>query len=167
MQLRYDPLFRNLDTAGDGSGTKNATGNYASDTPFYITPGWARHRFIIHRVLYYIEDDAIGIDLSTYGGITALTTGVLVRVTRKDGTVFDLTDGVPIKTNGDIARICYDLDISTFPANNNYVIGRWTFAKSGAPIVLNFGDRLEFVMRDNLTTLVAHYFMVQGYIEQK
>ena len=164
-EIRHDPLFRYLDTNGNGTGTKNAIGNYGTATSFYITPDSIRQRFILHRVLYYIEDDAQGIDLSTYGGITALTNGILVRNIRANGDIYDLTDGVAIKTNGDIARICYDVTISAFPANNNFVTGRWTFSKSGAPIILNHGDKLEFLMRDNLSTLVAHYFMIQGYIE--
>ena len=115
----------------------------------------------------YIEDAEVSISLATYGGITALTNGLLLQLVRKNGTTFDLGDGLPIKSNSDWARQCYDVDISTFPAGNNYVHARWTFSRSGAPIVLNFGDKLQFVMRDTLTALVQHYFLLQGYIETK
>jgi len=165
VQERHDPLFRFLDLNGDGSGVKNAIGNYATATPFFITPDAIEQRFIIHRVMTYIEDAETGITLATYGGDTALGTGIQLQVVRRYGQTFDLYDGSTVKSNADWARICYDVDISTFPAGNNYVHARWTFSRSGAPIVLNYGDKLQFVMNDNLTALITHSFLIQGYIE--
>lgn len=163
---RKRPLFRFLDTLGNGLGDKDAIGNYAStDTPFFIETTDPSRRYIIHRVMTYIEDAGGAPNLSLYGGIAALTDGLLLRIVHRDGSVYDLSDGLPITNNSAWARICYDVTIATFPAGNNYVHARWTFALSGWPIVLNPFDRLEFVMRDNLTSLVEHSFLVQGYIE--
>lgn len=160
------PLFRFLDTLGNGLGDKDATGNYAStDTPFFIETTDPRQRYIIHRVLCYIEDGGGSPSLATYGGLTALTDGILCRIMHRGELVCDLFDGLAVQSNSDWARICYDLTVETFPAGNNYAHARWTFAKSGWPIVLNPFDRLEFVMRDNLSAYVQHSFMVQGYVE--
>jgi hypothetical protein len=162
---KQKPLFRFLDTLGNGLGTKDATGNYAStDTAFYIQTTDPSEQYVLHRVMCYVEDSGGSPSLATYGGLTALTDGILCRVVYRDGTVYDLTDGMPIQSNSEWARICYDVDIATFPAGNNYVHARWTFTRSGWPIVLNPFDRLEFVMRDNLTAYVQHSFLVQGYV---
>lgn len=166
MIQQHKPIFRFLDTSGNGLGVKNAIGNYSlPGTPFFIETTDPKERYILHRVMCYIEDAETSINLSTYGGATALTNGIVIRKVMRDGTTYDLTDALPIKSNSDWARICYDVDISTFPAGNNYVHARWTFALSGSPLVLNPFDRLEFVMRDNLTSLVQHSFLVQGYVE--
>lgn len=160
------PLFRFLDTVGDGTGTKDATGNYAAaDTPFLIRTTDPSERYIIHRVMSYIEDAGGAPNLSLYGGLTALTDGIVCQVVYRDGTIYPLTDGLAIQSNSEWARICYDVTIDTFPAGNNYVHARWTFSRSGWPIALNPFDRLEFVMRDNLSSYVQHSFLVQGYIE--
>jgi hypothetical protein len=160
------PLFRFLDTLGNGLGVKDATGNYAStDTSFYIQTTDPGERYIIHRCMSYIEDSGGSPSLATYGGLTALTDGILCRVVYRDGSIHDLTDGMAIQSNSEWARVCYDLTVATFPAGNNYAHARWTFTRSGWPIVLNPFDRLEFVMRDNLTAYVQHSFLIQGYIE--
>ena len=163
--VRKVPLFRFLDTLGNGKGVKDATGNYATvDTAFYIENTDPTKQYVLHRVMSYIEDSGGSPSLATYGGLTALTDGILCRVVYRDGTVYDLTDGMPVQSNSEWARICYDLTVATFPAGNNYAHARWTFAKSGWPIVLNAFDKLEFVMRDNLSAYVQHSFLVQGYI---
>jgi len=160
------PYFQFLSTDGTPSGTTNAIGNYAdTDTPFFVTPQTVYQRYVLNRVMIYIEDDAVSINLSTYGGATALTDGIVPRVVYRDGSIYDLSCSLFPKSNSDWARICYDVNISTFPAGNNYVNARWTWGRSGHPLVLNYGDRVEFVMRDDLSDLLIHSFLVHGYIE--
>jgi len=160
--VKKTPIYRYLDLSGTGISTKNAVGNYATATPFFITPGEGLKKFIIHRMLVHIQDDA-NFNAGGYGGRAVLTNGVTVRVIRRDGTIENLTDGVPVKTNSDWARLCYDVTYDEFPAGDNYVHVRWTFSKSGNPIVLGVRDRLEVVLNDNFSAMVGHYFMVQGY----
>lgn len=164
-EKQKDPLFRFLDTLGNGKGDKDATGNYAAvDTSFFIQNNDPHKQYVLHRVMSYIEDSGGSPSLATYGGLTALTDGILCRVVRRDGTILDLTDGMPIQSNSEWARICYDLTVATFPAGNNYAHARWTFSRSGWPIILNTFDLLEFVMRDNLSAYVEHSFLIQGYV---
>ncbi len=81
------------------------------------------------------------------------------------GVVKDLTDGLPIKSNAAWGRVCYDIDISTFGTGDNFVECRWTFAKSGKFLELNgqAGEWLEAYLSDDLSGLVSHTFMVQGF----
>jgi hypothetical protein len=37
-----------------------------------------------------------------------------------------------------------------------------TFEKAGAPLILNNNERLRLTIRDDLTNLVSHTFMIQG-----
>jgi len=155
---------RFLDTNGDGSGTKNANGNYAGgEEIFYIQPG-GTDIINVARLVVQIEDGG-KFGSGKYGALAgALANGIAVRVQDDSGTVIDLTDGVLITTNVHWARYCYDVDHSDFGTGNEYMDVRWTFSKSGNPIVLDAAnnERLEVVLNDNLSGLVGHYFLVQG-----
>lgn len=161
-------LSRYLDTNGDGTGTKNATGDY-SVTPetFYIAPA-AGEVFRINRLLILVEDTA-GMEADEYGNLgSALANGITARVHNGTATVVDLTDGIPITTNAEWGALCYDVDLKTWGTGNEFLLVRWTLAAAGVPIRLD-GDAteaLELVLNDNLTGLVAHKFLAQGYQEQ-
>jgi len=160
-------LSRFLDTNGDGSGTKNANGDYSSTADiFYIQPG-AEQVFRISRMLVSIEDTN-GMSASDYGNITSgLTNGIQVRKQDDSGTISDLTDGLPVQSNAAWGSFCYDVELKAWSTGNELLVVRWTFTKSGQFIRLNGSnnERLEVVLNDNLTGLIGHYFLVQGYIE--
>lgn len=161
----HNLVFRFLDTNGDGSGTKNANGNY-SVTPetFYIQPP-AGEKFEIYRMILTIEDSG-SIDASAYGNGITLTNGVEFAVYDGDDVLkLDLLDGDPIITNGDWARIMYDINITNFGVGNQYLNGRFTIRNAGAALLLDgkLGDRLEIKLNDDFSGLVKHYFFVEGY----
>ena len=68
----------------------------------------------------------------------------------------------------DWAKFCYDVDHENFGLGNEFLNVRWTFSKSGTYIQLNGenNDKLEIVVNDDLSGLVNHRFLVQGYIEE-
>lgn len=155
---------RYLDTNGIGTGTKNANGDYSTVSDiFYIQPP-AGTQYEINRMIVEIEDTA-GFQAEEYGNLgAALTNGITVREQNGDGTVIDLTDGIPIKTNAGWGALCYDVDLKTWGAGDEVLLVRWTFATAGNPLFLNGDslDRLEVILNDNFTGLVEHYFLVQG-----
>ena len=163
MGKTYETFMKHADTNGNGTGTKNAIGNYAStDTPFKVTNDRVGKTLELHRVVIYCEDDA-SFRNGGYGGLATLTDGIIVRVTTKAGGTIELTDGVPIKNFSDWGRLCYDVTYQEFQTGNNFAHVRWTFSKSGQPLRLAYGESLEFVMRDSFSGLVGHYFNVQGF----
>ena len=161
-------LFSNFaDTNGNGTGTKNANGDYSGAVEaFYIQPP-AGTIYRVHRMIASLEDTS-GMTPEEYGNLAAaLGNGIEVMVKDDSGTLVDLTDGVPITTNAQWGRMCYDVDLKTWGASNELLVARWTFAKSGAAIVLdgNHNGRLEILLNDDLQGLISHYFLVQGNIE--
>ena len=164
------PIYRYLDTNGDGTGTKNATGNYAAAaTSFFIQPA-PGEIFRIQRMIVSVHDEQ-KFKPEEYGNLSALTNGIFVRVSN-NGTTLDLTDGVPVKTNGGWGALCFDAELySAAAGNGDYLRVRWTFAASGYPIRLvgDNNDRLEVVLNDDFNNngngLIDQYFQVQGYIE--
>jgi len=162
-------FFRYLSTDGTTNGTKNAIGDY-SDTGSGLTifsiqpPDGVVYR--CSRIMPFIED-AGSFDSGKYGNSVVLTNGIEVRVQDDSGTIIDMTDGVPIKTNPHWKRLCYDVDPSAYGTGNEAVGVRWTFTKAGQYIRLDGSnnERLEVLLHDAFDDLVGHYFQVQGYIE--
>ena len=75
----------------------------------------------------------------------------------------DFTDGVPITTNGNLGRICYDVDIKGWGTGNEVLLARFTFEKCGYPLILEPGEKLVINLSDDCSGLVDHYFLIQGY----
>ena len=157
-------IFRFLDTNGDGTGTKNANGNYASVADeFYFESTESTQ---IHRMVIHITDTA-GITQIKYGNLAALTNGYTVKVLDADQVeVLDLCDDVAIKANADLGRYCYDVQLQSWATSptNESVEARWTFARAGQPLDLPIGWRLSITFNDDLSGLIEHYFMIQGYV---
>jgi len=155
-------IYRFLDTDGDGTGTKNANGDYSSAADeFFFQPD---QECDIHRLIFHMTDTT-GIQQEEYGNIGgALTNGYNIVVRDdSDATILSLTDNIPIKTNGDIGRYCYDVELKSWGAGNEAIQGRWTFTKAGAPLRLPQNYKFSITLNDTLTGLLEHYFMIQGY----
>jgi len=160
------PVYRFLDTVGDGSGTKNANGNYSlGEERFLIKPA-ADEVIRLERMIVTIEDTA-GFTAAKYGDIAALTTGVDIKFVRDGVDILSYTDNELITTNARWASFCYDADLKTWGAGNELLAVRWTFSKSGTPVRLvgSEVESFEIVLNDDLSGLVLHKFHVQGYYE--
>jgi hypothetical protein len=140
----------------------NANGNYATVADeFYFE---AARDCYIHRLIIHISDTT-GAQAQDYGNITGgLSNGyTIVEQDDTQTTLKDLCDGVAITTNGSIGRYCYDVELKSWGAGDEFIQARWTFAKAGYPLYLPAGHRLSITFNDDLSGLLEHYFMVQGY----
>lgn len=155
----------------NSTGAVEATADYSStgsNHTFTIAPSTGEI-IDINRMLTFVRDTG-AFAAEKYGYMTAFTNGIEIRKadsTSSTGTLIDLTDSYPIKTNTDWARVCYDATISDFGVGDQYLHTRWTFAKSGAPIRLvgDNGEFLEVSLHDSCTGLNQHNFTVQGFYE--
>ena len=158
-------LYRYLDTNGDGSGTKNANGDYSSTAQDFCIKPPPGKIYVIHRVIVSVEDSTAmqAQEWANFGA--ALTNGIEIKVKTASEVLVDITDGVPITTNGNLSRVCYDVDIKTWGAGNELLVARFTFAKSGKPLSLNGskGEMLAFELSDDFEDALSQYFQVQGY----
>ena len=167
---------KHLDTNGDGTGIKNAIGDY-SVTPeiFYIQPS-STEIIRVWRMMVLVSGPKGRFYTDSYGSRDMLTNGVQVRAQDDSGTLIDFTDDVTIKTNGEWGQFCYDAEVyaGTLGNLNTYLRVRWTFANSGYPLRLvgANNERLEVVLNDDFSLnngtsdpLVEQYFVVQGYFE--
>ena len=158
-------LYQYLDVDGDGTGVFNAVGNYAAAAEdFYIQPP-VDTLYVIHRMIIHIHDGA-AFSAEKYGALAVLTNGVSVTVKQVSPAVdlVDLTAREPIVSNAEWGALCFDVDLASYGQGDVYLNVRWTFSKAGQPIVLNDNQRLAVTVNDDLTGLIGHKFMVQGYI---
>lgn len=157
-------VSRYLDENGDGSGNKNANGDY-SVTPqeFFFQPV---REVALERIIISIEG-SMGMRADAYGpGMDALINGWELLAMNKDQLVQqNFTDGVPIRTNASLGRFCFDIDMKTWGigAPEEMLVARFTFSRMGQPLLLRAGERISITLNDDLSHLIDHMFVVQGY----
>lgn len=165
----YARLDRVLDTIGDGEGTTNANVN-GSVTPvvFKIAPpasGWIA---ITH--LHALIRDNGNFSAEKYGVIAGLTNGIQVGMflTADDSLLVDYLSGLPIKNNTGWGRANFDVDVKAWAAGDEILLSEWNLTDAGTTPKLTAGDAFYFgvKIRDDLTTLVEHYFTIEGFVGQ-
>jgi hypothetical protein len=161
----YLPLLRFLDTNGDGTGTKLANGNY-SGTPeiFFIKPP-VDQIFAVTEILIHISD-ALNFTISGFASRSALTNGLMIEAKRNGTTVFDLTDGEPLKTNPQLTHLTSQVNILDFIAGENSMILGFNANNFGTALHLNgrLNDTLEIILNDDFTSLDDFHFIVHGAV---
>ncbi len=159
MTQRFFSLLLDLD--GDGGGSTAANVDGSSVQKVFKLDGIDGWRLECARILVQIKDTGT-IDAAAYGNGITLTNGIGVQH-KTGGHTIDLLDGAPIMVNADWGRVCYDLNVMTFGSGDNYLGVRWTFNKSGVPIILRSpADSLRVTINDDLTGLTGQTFCVQG-----
>jgi hypothetical protein len=167
--LPITPICRFLDTVGDGTGTKNANGNYAAATVFRIQPG-ANQVFVIKTLTWFMRDNS-AFNSGSYGGGLTLTNGVILRTQNGGGTIYNFMDGLNVFTNADIARLAGIIDYVDLSSGtgDDFLRAVIDFEQLlGQPLTLtqtNNNERLEIVLQDNFTGLIQHRFQAGGYVQ--
>jgi hypothetical protein len=161
-------IFRHLTDDGlVGDGTNQAANVNGASTAVKLWSGPADGKiWHIERMIILVEDNAV-FNAQNYGGVATLANGVTVQ--RKSGGATgtveqDLLDGTTVKSGVGWAAHCYDYTYHQHGSGDNFFVVRWTFGKSGKPLKLDGGntDVLVATINDDLSTLVAHHFIIQG-----
>ena len=110
--------------------------------------------------------DSTAMDDEKFGGITALTNGVVFR--KYDSSEDKFVNYWNVKSNGNIALLSYDTKyIEASPAGVEGFRFRYTVAGQemhGVTIRLNEGDYLEILIQDDLTGLNCFRVLAQGHL---
>jgi len=170
MTMKQNDLISQLlSTAGDGTGTVDATGTYTVAAPgiFYIAPA-AGQIFQIHRIIMSLEDET-GFKAETFGKESALTNGWTLKHERDGVVITDFTNGIAIKTNARFGDFCFDVDVKNWAntPTNELLLARFTFAKFGQPLRL-IGDDSDILVarfQDTMTAFLSLQIVAQGFLE--
>lgn len=144
--------------------TVQAVGNYSGAVEeFAIECKTGSQRLHIARMIVYLEDVG-AFPSDKYGYNLTLTNGIHVYVhDAAHAVVAHLNHDLPVYTNAQWGRLCYDVDYQNYGTGNDSLAVRWTFERSGKPVTLSPGQHLTVALEDDFTGLVDHTFMVQGY----
>lgn len=168
--VQPQPIMRYLDTVGNGTGVKNANGNYASaEEEFLIAPPSGK-TYRLLRLHWHIADGTIN-NTNQYGGIASLTNGcnLVVRESVGSTTLFNLTDNVPVQQNTHLARIAQiQMRETGFTGGEDYLKSVIPLDATGTSVRLDgtAGEYLAVTVNDDLTGLTQHRFFVYGYVEE-
>jgi hypothetical protein len=158
------PIYRYLDSVGDGTGWYNAiTDNSGVSQPLLIAPP-AGKGYRLFRIMPHIRDTG-GFDADKYGNNVVLVNGIGLEA-QVQGQAFTIHDRETIKTNAQWGQLAgVDVNHLDFGVGDESLLVRFTFAKAGNDLDLNgnLGDYLRIILNDNFSDLNAHTFHVQGY----
>jgi hypothetical protein len=156
-----DHVFASSTTLGRITTTNmgGAVGTLAAPLIYAIRAG-VKPTDVTRVIIRMLDADAM--DDGRFGGLPALTNGVVFRVVNGyQKTIFNF------KTNGDIRQFCYDVSyIDKAPAGLYGLGARITFAgqdKHGVTIRLSTNDVLQWLIQDDLTGLDIFRVSVQGH----
>lgn len=153
---RLEQLFS---TGGDGSGITEMAGLPAT-YKIVPPPGFMYELYRLNAVL----EDATKFSGDLYGGISALSNGIVITTEGAAGVITDHTPQ-PIKKSGHWALVAgVDMAMTDFTTGNDIITVRWTFTKGGGVIKLDGrkGEYMQVNVQDTLAGLVSHIIQVQG-----
>jgi len=158
----------------DGT-TSDASQNYSSTSTDFVYQVPENHIAAITRMIVTIEDSEVDLYSDEYGGLGALNNGITVKIMDKnDNDIYYLVSNTvtgqsigsspeKIKTNRDWASVCYDFN-RVLHGGSGVDMGqfRWTFARSGSPIIIENQEKFCVNCNDDFSGLTSHFFTIQG-----
>lgn len=159
-------INRYLDTVGDGTGNKNAIGDYSiTQTIFKIQPPNGTI-YRIAGIVVFVQDTGVFSELN-YGAFNSpLTNGISIRIYNGTSTLLNITDNIPILTNGDWFRITPHT-LSSPDKKDRWGVYIDPYGGGGGGISVNGtnSERLEFVLNDDFTGINFQTFYAIGQKE--
>ena len=159
------PYVHYLDTNGDGTGVKNAVGDYATTpTVFYYQPPVGITAEVTKLMIHVSDKGAFDVD--GYGAIAPgqIVNGLKITVYRLGVKVLELTDGEPIVDNADLMHLNTDYKLINFTSNYGSSIVSLD-AQAFQNSLLMHGDledQLRVELSDDYTGLEDQHFIMYG-----
>lgn len=137
------------DNQGDIS--MNVDGSVTPRSFRYTVPDHG-HMTLLRLVFVIVDDD---IRATRFGGLPALTNGVLVSIKNAEGEV-QLEWITPFKMNYEwllLSGNANNIQDSLFPNRNDILQFSWPIYQLGVSLTLEHGDYIEILIRDDLRGL--------------
>ncbi|MEE8262770.1 MAG: hypothetical protein V3R83_09940 [Gammaproteobacteria bacterium] len=163
----YLRFARALDQNGDGTGSKDATGDYSvTPTTFRICPPLNQvFRITAFHVFY---QDQPGWKAEEYGAAPALSIGIKMNLTTAGQTVqgMDFGDGFRFKSNGDWAKLFTHSEFIEMGGGDEFAHNIWMIEETGHELQLTGASQhcLTMSLNDDFSFLTAQAFIAEGYI---
>lgn len=155
-----DFAFPSATTTGTRVNTNMAVNG--SSTPVIYNLYFGGSMIDMTRMIVKLVDDAV-MNTATFGGIAALTRGIVFRSNRIAQTIFNF------KTNGDIQSFCFDAEYTEDglpgPSGIQGLALRITFGSIGKHGTIFQAEQptdLQWIVQDDLTDLESCRVIAQG-----
>ena len=145
----------------NNSASMNVNGS-ATNVVFSLTDLPDNQNILLQSIGFVVGAGEI-LDLEKFGGLTALTNGILFTSGQNE---------VVITTNADVMLISSQTNIITAGTGSNtysVIVGRWDFTDTlggNAPIITNSND-LKITIRDNLSDVPFFQVACHGILIQE
>jgi hypothetical protein len=105
-----------------------------------------------------------GIRMNQFGGIAALTNGIIITANDAADAVIHAFAPATIKKLNDFGLLAgVDVPVIASTGDDTW-IGRWTLGKAGSPLLLTAGQSVRILIRDNISAITEFRAMAQGRI---
>ncbi len=159
------PFFGFLDTNGDGTGVKNAIGDYsASPVDFkYTRPKGSEGDLFINSLVIHLQSP-VKINAQGYGASMApLINGIqLFAENSSTVTIHDFTSGIPIKTNSDWNRFGGKTNVDPYSGGDYFFKASFRAVPPAEPFFLIPEHSIGLTLNDDFTGLINHTFFIEG-----
>lgn len=147
-------------TGSTATGAVNLAVDGSSNSQVFEVPLHASRVFLVTRLIYSIRD--AGMALNKFGGITALTNGVIVKVENSDEP---LHEWFTFKTNSELLARARDGGQMVVDAYTDDDLIHADFSlEPGIPLRPGSVDKIQFSVRDDLSSLTNFDILVEGYL---
>lgn len=154
------PIYRFLDTVGDGTGTHNAVGDYT--TPIVLRCDVRPNEIITgHLLIVHIQDSGT-FDPAKYGVLAALTNGIHVGLYGVDGVEKLRLTQDPVKDHGDWTHYGLSSEAAAGAGGVMFVVHIDLAGGLSDGVKMYPGESMQVHLSDNLTGLDDHHFILHG-----
>lgn len=154
-----------LTGVGGGDGTEEMAADYSLSNGVYTFGPPANETWAVSRGIVYISDGGAAAP-TEFGNSAALSNGYSIAIYDEDGAaVRELANGYLFKTNGDFARVMYDVqNLGAGAGGDDAYAGRWTWLRAGTYLVLrgDRGHKLGIDLSDDLSVVNSHTWYIDA-----
>lgn len=151
-----------LVTGANGSGSSNMNVNGSTTNVRFEVPVPTGYTYYVTKLQLRIRDDAAA--MNKFGGVTALTNGVLLQFKNLEFPIIDLHT---FTTNGGLLSRANSggLTANAYPSGGTDIVYAWFDFGAGLRLQAGTDSNLYITVRDNLTGLNEFIARVEGLIE--
>ncbi len=159
------PFVGFLDTNGDGTGVKNAIGNYsASPVDFkYIRPKGSEGDLFISSLVIHLQSP-VKINGQGYGAsMFPLINGITLFNKNEEAIMLrNLTSDIPVKTNSDWNRYGGKTNVDPYTGGDYFFKATFRAVPPTEPLFLPPEHSIGVTLNDDFTGLISHTFCIEG-----
>ncbi len=162
------PFHEFLDTNGDGTGIRNAIGDFSSSPVdfFYTRPAGSDGNLFLNSFVIHLQSP-VKVSASGYGdSMNPLPNGISLFIRDKAAvTVRDFTPGIPVKTNSDWSRYGGRTSIEPYSGGDYFFKATFRAVSPDEPILLPPEHSMGLTLNDDFSGLISQTFFLGGIFE--